>query len=126
MRKTPRRTGPALMLGLLIIAVPISAVADPCFTWSCSSSNLGECSFDASCSSAKPYIWKYHWTWDDGTTSGWVADPTPTHDYGSTGLPYPDVTLKIYPWGGTIEEVTCQVVVRNVVGPPQPMSGTCN
>lgn len=124
MAKNLRILGLALALGLVFMVPQAYAAADACFTWSCNSS--GDCDFDASCSSATPFIWKYSWTWGDGTSTGLTGNSTPSHDYGTSGPAYPYVTLKIYPWSDETDQVTCQIVARNVFSPPLPQSGTCD
>lgn len=102
--------------------------ATACFDWDCTAGG-GYCTFNASCSSATPYVWKYNFSsWGDGTAgTGLTGNPTQVHNYGSTGPAYPTVTMTIYffdaPYSKT---VSCDIVTRNVVGPPLPLYGRCS
>jgi hypothetical protein len=104
--------------------------ATACFDWDCTAGG-GYCTFDASCSSATPYIWKYEFSdWGDGSAGTGLClsgSPNHTHDYGSTGPAYPTVTLKIYFFDEpSVKTVSCDIVTRNVVSPPLAMSGRCS
>ena len=114
-------------LSLLVVAfaAPASASADTaCFDWSCDSST-GICTFDFSCSSASPFIWKYNMHFGDGTSTGLTGTTLKVKDYGMNSWWF-NVTLTIYPWsdnGNT--SVSCEIIVRNFIGPPLPTSGRC-
>lgn len=93
-----------------------------CFDWSCTGTYPSTCSFDSSCSvtvSGTP--WQQNWTWGDGT-SNLLPPSTATHVYTDA---YPEVTLLKYHFGGNSPSVTCDIVARNVIAPPQPLSGRC-
>lgn len=114
-----------LFVFALALAGATAASADTaCFNWSCH--NSGNCSFDAGCSSATPFIWKYKWIYGDGTSSGLTGQSNPSHNYGPNGPSYPTVTFWIYPWSNNFTSVTCQIVVRNHVGPALPQNGQCS
>lgn len=100
--------------------------ATACFDWDCTA-GAGYCTFDASCSSATPYVWKYNFNWGDGTSTGLTGSATQTHDYTGTGPAYPTVTLTIYFFDApSSKTVSCDIVARNVVGPPLPLYGRCS
>jgi hypothetical protein len=95
-----------------------------CFDWDCSEGT--NCTFNAGCSEADPFIWKYNFDFGDGTSTGLTGNPEWEHDYTISGPAYPYVTLYIYPWSEVgVLSVQCQIVVRNVYGPPLPQSGRC-
>lgn len=120
-----------LILGLIAImsvlgSAQAAQAATACFDWDCTAGG-GACTFDASCSSATPYVWKYNFTWGDGTGTGLTGTPTQSHNYGSTGPAYPTVTLTIYFFDDpSSKTVSCDIVTRNVVSPPLPLYGRCS
>lgn len=120
-----------LALSLLTLLISFGSAgaaqaATACFDWDCTAGG-GYCTFDASCSSASPYIWRYKFEWGDGTSTGLTSDPTWDHDYTPSGPPYPEVKLTIYFFDEpTSKSVTCDIVARNVVGPPLPLYGRCS
>lgn len=96
-----------------------------CFDWSCNESTR-TCTFDFSCSSASPFIWKYAFDFGDGTSTGLTGATFYTHQY-SSGVFFPVVTLSIMPWSDNgMTEASCQIVVKNPFGPPLPTSGRCS
>lgn len=122
-----------LILSILVFAMTFggaqaASAATACFDWDCTAGG-GACTFDASCSSATPYIWKYEFSdWGDGSAgTGLSGNATHNHNYGSTGPAYPVVTLKIYFFDDpSVKQVSCDIVTRNVVSPPLPLSGRCS
>lgn len=126
--KTVKKSLWILALSVSVLAFASAQAAEAataCFDWSCTTS--GFCSFDASCSSASPYVWKYNFNFGDGSGTGLTGDPTWDHDYTTSGPPYPSVTLTIYFFSEpSSQSVTCDIVARNVVGPPLPQSGRCS
>lgn len=106
-----------------MVAAPAEG-ATACFDWSCDESTL-LCDFDTSCSTGQPYIWKFHFTWGDGTQSNYSAVTSWQHQYTSSDA-YPHVRLLVVPWGESMTEVTCQITVYNQIGPPVlPTEGRC-
>jgi len=95
---------------------------DACFTFDCSGS---VCDFDASCSSASPYIWKYSFDFGDGTGTGLTGTAAHTHEYDPICYPY--VELSVYTFDGS-DTVGCYVHTGypGCPGPAQPQSGTCD
>ena len=93
-----------------------------CFDWVCYVN--GDCQFDASCSSASPSIWKYHWTWGDGTSTGFVSSPLQSHAYASSVY---TTTVRLQVWTfSNMTSVSCKVTVREGAGNPLPfISGRC-
>lgn len=104
MKKTIFVLGIALCAGFLFAGTASAQTA--CFDWACGSQI---CDFDASCSSASPYIWKYELDYGDGSGSGLSSSPTHTHTYGPTVWEIP-VELTIYFFSGSgSQSVTCNV-----------------
>lgn len=115
------------VLGVLIVlsgfAFADSAEAQAaCFTWSCNT-NTQFCTFNANCSDPTPL--NYQWTWGDGST-GSSFSPNASHAYAA-GTFNADVTLSAgYLFIGYYD-VTCNVKMRNVIGPPVTyLYGTCS
>jgi len=112
----------SILFCLALLAPAAQADTHVCFDWSCNSTTK-QCTFDASCSSASPFIWKYDFDWGDGSSTGLTGNPNQTHSYPST--PYPVVELTVYPWGDDVQSHSCQITVYNVFSPPLPTSGRC-
>lgn len=113
----------ALSIGFLGLAAGQAEAATACFDWSCDDSTY-LCTFDASCSVGLPYIWKYNFFFGDGNSSGLIGSSTTQHQY-AWGDPHPDVKLLIVPQWEDVTEVTCEILIYNIVGPPLPTSGRC-
>jgi hypothetical protein len=113
---------------LLFLAFTTSAQAAPaCFHWICYT-GTGECDFDASCSGegSEDTPLNFRWTWGDGSPleSIWY-DPLASHTYA-----YPIATSYVTLSAGYLfigyYDVTCEIHIRNQIGPPEPdFSGTC-
>jgi len=112
-----------IMLTVFAVVPRAEATATACFDWSCHDGDT--CDFDASCSTGTPYIWKYKWIYGDGTSSGLTGNAILTHVY-TNGACYPTITLYVYDWDGDVQQVTCQIVLKNCVGPPVALSGRCS
>lgn len=81
------------------------------------------CTFDASCSTANPYVWKWQFYWGDGTNTYLEGSPYFTHQYS---VNYATVTLKVHSFQTpSLQEVSCEINIRNIVGPPFPTWGRC-
>lgn len=112
----------AFVAVLCIASAPAQAGA--CFTWSCNH-GTGACSFNASCSSANPHVWKYTFDWGDGSGTGLSGSATHNHTftsgYDST------VTLYVYSFGEpSTQSVHCPVFHHSTPFSPQPpSSGSC-
>ena len=109
-------------------SLPGGSVA--CFDWNCDLAS-NTCNFDASCSVAgEGFIWKYQWTFGDGSTQ-LTGSPTTSHVYADkpgTSKPYPDypVGLELLFFGSAAEpEVDCTAVFFSIIGPPEPNWGNC-
>jgi hypothetical protein len=99
------------------------AQAGPCFDWACN--GAGGCTFDASCSTASPYVWKYDFNFGDGADTGLTGGPSWSHIYsGGTGS---NVTLTIYFFSGSgSASVVCPIWHHLFPSPPQPpFNGRC-
>ncbi len=116
-----------VFLALLVVAaVPALSANDPCFDISC---NSGSCTFDPSCSTATPFIWKVKWDFGDGTGTALTGPSSQTHTYSIQNC-FADVTLTVYPWSNEIESITCQVIHTTCLFGPagehrQPTVGRC-
>lgn len=122
---TMKRALLAAVIFLASTSVTSAHAAVACFDWDCSIGD-GLCYFNASCSSASPYIWKYNFAFGDGTGTGETGTTTHYHQYAS-GTWQASVTLSIYyfssPWKNT---VTCWIPIRPIpVGPQPPPGGRC-
>lgn len=120
----------ALILGLALCGAFVFAgtasaqtYVVPCFEWVCSSSNSGDCDFDAGNCSTGGGAWFWSWDFGDGNIDPFNTGPTTSHNYpgGHTS----SVTLTISFFGKPDEDTTCSVQYRNVIGPPQPLTGDC-
>ena len=100
------------------------AHAGACFDWSCNSSTRA-CTFDASCSTASPYVWKYDFAFGDGSDTGLTGNAQQNHTY-SSGFDA-EVNLTIYFFSGTgSASVTCDIATHILpFGPQPPFSGRC-
>lgn len=113
----------SFVVSLLALASPAEAGGNACFTWQCGD---GLCQFDASCSTADPYVWKYRMDYGDGTSSGLTGNSTFFHDYGSTFSAFPTLTIYFFTGSGE-DSVTCEVFMNVIpVGPQPPSFGTCS
>ena len=96
-----------------------------CFTWTCDSGTR-VCNFNASCSDDTPL--HYRWTYGDGSPieNYYTGNPYASHTYPMPKAFF-NVTLSVgYLFIGYYD-VTCQIQVHSVVGPPEPsFSGTCS
>lgn len=101
------------------------AQAGPCFDWTCDGSGTRQCSFDASCSTASPYVWKYDFNFGDGSDTGLTGNATASHTFASGYSS--TVTLTTYFFSGSgSASVSCTVWTHVLpVGPQPPMSGRC-
>lgn len=111
----------------LVVALPADAAGNACFTWSCDGG--GYCVFDAGCSTASPYIWKYDMDFGDGTSTGLTGNSTFSHQYAG-GVLEADVTLTIYFFSEpSSDSAGCNVNTRPPPVGPQPppgyFEGTC-
>lgn len=107
---------------LLAPAVAHAGSATACFDWNCVA---GTCTFDGSCSSATPYIWKYNWTFGDGTGTGLTSQSDPTHVYTAC---WPTVQLLVANFEGDYDTVSCEISTEygGCPGPPHgATSGRC-
>jgi hypothetical protein len=103
----------------------VPAQAGPCFDWSCSGTDTRACSFNASCSTASPYVWKYDFAFGDGSDTGLTGNANQNHSYAS-GYDA-NVTLTIYFFSGSgYASVTCDIPYHVLpFGPQPPFSGRC-
>lgn len=110
------------IVGCLASAAP-AAAATSCFDWSCV---LGGCDFDASCSSASPFIWRYSFDYGDGSGSGLTSNPVQQHDYANN-QGQETVTLYILYWSEPGETAAqCTIDIGYTVGPIEPLTGRCS
>lgn len=115
-----------LLVALLALASPAEAAGNACFTWDCDE-NI--CAFDASCSSADPYIWKYEMDFGDGTSTGLTGNSSFNHTYTDSERYEATVTLKIHFFSTPeSDSATCTISTQffPVGGTNQPLSGTCD
>lgn len=115
-----------ILLAVLVLATlagiaGAAQYAVPCFEWDCAPGQ-GNCDFDASCSGAGG-VWAYSWNFGDGTSANWLGVPTVSHYYA--GGANKNVTLTLAFFGKPDESTTCNVVYRNVIGPPVSLTGDC-
>lgn len=118
---------PILAALLFTLGAAAAASADTaCFDWACDDAT-GTCTFDLSCSSADPFIWKKVLSFGDGTSTGPVGGNVFYHTYSLPTYAHPTVSLTIYPWSDNGSTATsCEIVVRNYFGPPLATSGRCS
>jgi hypothetical protein len=113
-------------LSVILWMVPLAAMAaneDACFDFVCDT-DTEVCSFDALCSSADPWIWKYQWDFGDGEQTGLTGDSDPVHAYEP--ICYPAVTLTVHTFEG-FDTVSCPIHTgANCPGPTSPTSGRCD
>ena len=101
------------------------AQAGPCFDWSCDGSGTRACTFDASCSTASPYVYKYNFDFGDGATTGLSGSPFHNHTYASGYDSNVTLTILFFSGSGSAS-VTCTVWTHVLpVGPQPVMSGRC-
>ncbi len=94
-----------------------------CFDWSCTGSYPSTCTFNPGCSETNSGTpWRDAWTFGDSGSALLSPGSIATHVFTH---PYPDVTLLKYHFGANSPSVTCNIVARNVIGPPQPLYGRC-
>ena len=93
------------------------------FDWDCHPGD-GHCTFDATGTVINEgTIAHYEWSFGD-FTKPLVDSPIADHSYPTHNNP--TVRLDLVMNGSlTTPSVECTIKVRNVVGPPQPLSGTC-
>lgn len=95
-----------------------------CFDWACgyAGGDFG-CDFDATCSTASPYVWKYEFDYGDGTGSGLSGSPTHSHEYADATYES-TVSLTIYYFSGSgSTTATCTINIHvPPVGPVPPAS----
>lgn len=112
----------AFVAVLCIASAPAHAGA--CFDWSCDQST-GACSFDASCSTASPYVYKYNFNWGDGSTTGLTGSATWNHTFTSGYDSNVTLTIIFFSGSGS-HSVTCPVFHHIFpVGPQPPSGGRC-
>ncbi len=100
------------------------AHAGPTFTWSCNS-GTGACSFDASGSTANPYVWKYNFDFGDGSGTGLTGNPTASHTFTSGYSSTVTLTIYFFSDPGSAS-VNCTVWHHLLpVSPQPPFSGQC-
>lgn len=117
------------LLAVFAVAAPAYAGGNACFTWNCDAST-GYCVFDAGCSSADPYVWKYNMDFGDGTSTGLTGNSTFSHQYAS-GVYEANASLTIYFFSEPeSDSASCTINTRLVPIGPQPpegwFEGTCN
>lgn len=118
-----RKLALSLAVGCCLIAAAPVLAATSCFDWSCV---LGGCDFDASCSSASPFIWRYSFDYGDGTGSGLTSNPVQEHGY-SENQGQKTVTLWVLYWSEPGEtEASCTIDIGYTVGPIEPLTGRCS
>lgn len=96
-----------------------------CFNWDCDSisSSMDLCVFTP-CSFVNvgtPVSHDYHF--GDGVTGSWPWGNTAYHIY--TFKAWATVTMTDKVVDGPSPSVTCDINIRNVIGPPQPTEGQC-
>src|ERR1700681_1196564 len=113
-----------LVFAAILVFASSPAHAGACYDWSCNSSTRA-CSFDASCSTASPYVWKYDFAFGDGSDTGLTGYAMQNHTYTS-GFDA-EVKLPIYFFSGTgSAPVTCDIAPHILpFGPQPPSSGRC-
>ncbi len=119
---------PAAFCVLFVMAFSGRAEATnvACYDWSCDDTpgTTHVCAFDAGCSSiTQGSVWRYAWDFGDGA-SALTGSPTTSHTFSSS-YSFSVVTLTVWLFGGTEPTVNCEILIFNIVGPPQPVSGRC-
>lgn len=114
---------------VLLVAICVCLVAPPalgataCYDWSCI---MGGCDFDASCSSASPFIWRYSFDYGDGSSSGLTSNPVQYHGY-SESQGQKTVELVILYWSEPGEtSASCAIDIGYTAGPQFPIEGRCS
>lgn len=96
-----------------------------CFDWSCNEFNTGACTFNASCTElTQGQLWRYSWDFGDGT-GGLTGNPVINHNYGAAGLCWTNVRLTVIPFSADSFSVSCEIIIRNCVGPAIGLGGRC-
>lgn len=116
------------LLGLAFLSAGAQAQGTACFDWSCDSST-GICSFNSSCSTitSPGFLWRYSWTFGDGSGTFLTGSSTINHTYSTSGgCYYPNVKLTVIPFNTNPFDVQCEITVWECVGPPQGTSGRCS
>jgi hypothetical protein len=109
--------------GMLSLA-SAPAHAGACFDWFCDQST-GTCTFDASCSTASPSIYKYNFDFGDGTTTGLTGTATWSHTFTSGYDSNVSLTIIFFSGSGSAT-VTCPIWHHILpVGPQPPFAGRC-
>ena len=130
MKKFSGKMKLAALLGVIALAAvgASSGIASggtntACFDWSCTGTYPSTCTFDPGCSVTNQGSgWRDAWTYGDGGSDLVSPGTVTTHVYTQ---PYPTVELLKYHFSGNSPEVECSIVARNVIGPPQALSGRC-
>ncbi|HSS50553.1 MAG TPA: hypothetical protein VLX28_16575 [Thermoanaerobaculia bacterium] len=114
-----------LCMALLVFGSAASyAGGTACFDWSCDVSTYS-CNFDASCSSASPYILFYVIDFGDGSSAGPSSSPYFSHTYTSGYSASVTVTISFFS-DPSYDSATCYDNYRVFpVGPQAPTSGRC-
>jgi hypothetical protein len=117
-----------LVLGVftaILVFARVPAHAGPCFDWSCSGTASRACTFDASCSTASPFVYGYDFNFGDGSDTSLTGNAMWSHSY-SSGYDA-TVSLTIYFWSGSSRaSVSCDVIYDTLpFSPKPPSSGRC-
>lgn len=115
-----------LFIALLALGSTASyAGGTACFTWSCNQST-GACTFNASCSSASPYVLFYVIDYGDGSSAGPSGSPTSfSHTYSSGYDALVTLTISFFS-DPSSDGATCYIHHHALpVGPQAPDQGTC-
>lgn len=126
MRITSIRWGMIAVLATLALtlALPAHAANKACFDWVCDT-DTHYCQFDASCTQLDDLLWRYRWTFGDGSGYTLTGSSAIDHQYASN-VYHTDVQLLVIPYSVDSFSVTCTVTVEPLYGPPQPTtSGRC-
>lgn len=107
------------------LVAPTALGATACVDWSCI---MGVCDFDASCSSASPFIWKYAYDFGDGngtvTGSSTLQYTYPHFPSGPWTVPG---QMTIIYWSEPTEtSVSCNFQIGYTAGPQAPLTGRCS
>lgn len=109
-------------LSCLLVTSHAAASGTACYDWSCDS-GTGQCTINAICSTASPYIWKYDIDFGDGNSTGLTGTATWNHSYASNVY---DARVKVtiyYFSEPSSSSITCDINTRLLpVGPQLPPS----